>query len=403
MTPEIIGLAGLAVLALLLLLRMPVGLSLILVSFTGIYILLGPRPAWGILTSVPYQFAAKWTLSSVPMFLLMGYVCYHGGMTRALFGAARAWLGALPGGLAIASVFGAGGFAAVTGSSVACAAAMGRIAVPEMTRAGYDPGLATGSIAAAGTLGALIPPSILLILFGIFAQVPIGQLFLGGIGAGVLRFARLRGIWPVILLFVAVIGGMFAGLFTATEAGAVGALAACIIAWAGGGLTIATLRQSVNETIVTTAALFLIAIGANLLTRFLALSGSGELITQTILTFGASELALVLGIALVYIILGMFLDPIGAMLLTLPVLLPVVNEAGISLIWFGVFVAKFLEIGMITPPVGLNVFVIKGVVDRSISLGVIFRGVIWFLVADAVVVTIMVAFPQVILWLPSLS
>ncbi|EEB84664.1 TRAP transporter large permease [Roseobacter sp. GAI101] len=434
MTPEIIGLVGLAVLALLLLLRMPVGLSLILVSFTGIYILLGPRPAWGILTSVPYQFAAKWTLSSVPMFLLMGYVCYHGGMTRALFAAARAWLGALPGGLAIASVFGAGGFAAVTGSSVACAAAMGRIAVPEMTRAGYDPGLATGSIAAAGTLGALIPPSILLILFGIFAQVPIGQLFLGGIGAGVLtaviyaamiyirvwinpalapvrqdpagwgeRFAHLRGIWPVILLFVVVIGGMFAGLFTATEAGAVGALAACVIAWAGGGLTLATLRQSVNETIVTTAALFLIAIGANLLTRFLALSGSGELITQTILTFGASELALVLGIALVYIILGMFLDPIGAMLLTLPVLLPVVDEAGISLIWFGVFVAKFLEIGMITPPVGLNVFVIKGVVDRSISLGVIFRGVIWFLVADAVVVTIMVAFPQVILWLPGLS
>jgi len=196
---------------------------------------------------------------------------------------------------------------------------------------------------------------------------------------------------------------MFVGLFTATEAGAVGALAACVIAWAGGGLTMATLRQSVNETIVTTAALFLIAIGANLLTRFLALSGSGELITQTILAFGASELALVLGIALVYIILGMFLDPIGAMLLTLPVLLPVVDEAGISLIWFGVFVAKFLEIGMITPPVGLNVFVIKGVVDRSISLGVIFRGVIWFLVADAAVVTIMVAFPQVILWLPSLS
>ncbi|GAA6200839.1 TRAP transporter large permease [Aquicoccus sp. SU-CL01552] len=434
MSPEIIGLIGLGVLALLLLLRMPVGMSLILVSFSGIYILLGPRPAWGILTNVPYQFAAKWTLSSVPMFLLMGYVCYHGGMTRALFAAARSWLGALPGGLAIASVFGAGGFAAVTGSSVACAAAMGRIAVPEMTRAGYDPGLATGSIAAAGTLGALIPPSILLILFGIFAQVPIGQLFLGGIGAGVLtavayavmiyirvrldpalaptredsaswteRLAHLKGIWPVITLFIVVIGGMFAGLFTATEAGAIGALSACIIAWMTGGLTKATLRQSVNETIVTTAALFLIAIGANLLTRFLALSGSGELITETILAFGASNLTLILGIALVYIILGMFLDPIGAMLLTLPVLLPVVGEAGIPLLWFGVFVAKFLEIGMITPPVGLNVFVIKGVVERSISLGVIFRGVIWFLIADAVVVAIMVAFPQVILWLPSLN
>ncbi len=434
MSPEIVGLIGLAALVLLLLLRMPIGLSLILVSFTGIWVLLGARPAWGILTNIPYQFAAKWTLSSVPMFLLMGYVCYHGGMTRSLFAAARSWMGALPGGLAIASVFGAGGFAAVTGSSVACAAAMGRIAVPEMTRAGYDPGLAAGSIAAAGTLGALIPPSILLILFGIFAQVPIGQLFLGGIGVGVLtavvyalmiyvrvridpalaprheeaaawseRFAHLRGIWPVILLFVVVIGGMFAGLFTATEAGAVGALAACIIAWINGGLTPDTFRRSINETIVTSAGLFLIAIGANLLTRFLALSGSGELITETVLAFGASDLALIIGVALIYVVLGMFLDPLGAMLLTLPVLLPVIDEAGIHLVWFGVFVAKFLEIGMITPPVGLNVFVIKGVVDRSISLGVIFRGVIWFLVADIVVVAIMIAFPDVVLWLPRIG
>ena len=429
MTPEYIGLIGLGVLVLLLLMRMPIGLSLILVSFTGIWVLIGSGPAWGILANIPYKFAAKWTLSSVPMFLLMGYICYHGGMTQNLFAAARAWMGALPGGLAIASVFGAGGFAAVTGSSVACAAAMGRIAVPEMTRAGYQPGLASGSIAAAGTLGALIPPSILLILFGIFAEVPIGELFLGGVSIGVLttlsyalliyvrvklrpdlapvreqaadlraRLTHLRNIWPVILLFTIVIGGMFAGLFTATEAGAIGAFASCVIAWFQGGLTFARFRQSVVETIVTTSALFLIAIGANLLTRFLALSGAGDLITETVLAFGASELAILTGIALIYLVLGMFLDPIGAMLLTLPVLLPVVDQAGIELIWFGVFVAKFLEIGMITPPVGLNVFVIKGVVDRSISLGVIFKGVAWFLVADAVVVILMIAFPELVMW-----
>ena len=429
MTPEYIGLIGLGVLVLLLLMRMPIGLSLILVSFTGIWVLIGSGPAWGILANIPYKFAAKWTLSSVPMFLLMGYICYHGGMTQNLFAAARAWMGALPGGLAIASVFGAGGFAAVTGSSVACAAAMGRIAVPEMTRAGYQPGLASGSIAAAGTLGALIPPSILLILFGIFAEVPIGELFLGGVSIGLLtalsyalliyvrvklrpdlapvrekaadlraRLTHLRNIWPVILLFTIVIGGMFAGLFTATEAGAIGAFASCVIAWVQGGLTFARFRQSVVETIVTTSALFLIAIGANLLTRFLALSGAGDLITEAVLAFGASDLAILAGIALIYLVLGMFLDPIGAMLLTLPVLLPVVDQAGIELIWFGVFVAKFLEIGMITPPVGLNVFVIKGVVDRSISLGVIFKGVAWFLVADAVVVILMIAFPELVMW-----
>lgn len=432
MTPELIGLAGLGIVMLLLLLRMPIGLSLILVSFAGIWILLGSRPAWGILANIPYQFAAKWTLSSVPMFLLMGYICFHGGMTRSLFAAARAWLGSLPGGLAIASVFGAGGFAAVTGSSVACAAAMGRIAVPEMTRAGYEPGLATGSIAAAGTLGALIPPSILLILFGIFAQVPIGDLFLGGVGVGVLtalvyaamiyirvrinpalapsreepaswaeKFHHFRNTWPVFLLFIIVIGGMFAGMFTATEAGAVGAFAACLIAWARGGLTAKTFLQSLTETIVTTSALFLIAIGANLLTRFLALSGAGEMITEAVLSFGGSELAIILTIAGIYVLLGMFLDPIGAMLLTLPVLLPVIDRVGIELVWFGVFVAKFLEIGMITPPVGLNVFVIKGVVSRAISLGTIFRGVMWFLVADAVVVAIMIAFPELIMWLPA--
>ncbi len=195
MSNEIIGLAGLGVLVLMLLARIPVGISLIAVSFGGIWTLIGPRPAWGILSAVPYDFAAKWTLSSVPMFLLMGFVCFHAGLTRGLFEACRSWMARLPGGLAIASVLGSAGFAAVTGSSVACAAAMGRIAVPEMLRARYDAAIATGSIAAAGTLGALIPPSILLILFGVFAEAPIGKLFIGGIGAGVVT----------ALLYIAVI------------------------------------------------------------------------------------------------------------------------------------------------------------------------------------------------------
>ena len=415
----------------LLLLRVPVGLALIGVSFGGIWCLVGPRPAWGILAAVPYDFAAKWTLSSVPMFLLMGYVLYHAGLTRSLFEAARSWLAALPGGLAIASVIGSAGFAAVTGSSVACAAAMGRIAVPEMVARRYDPALATGAIAAAGTLGALIPPSILLILFGVFAEAPIGKLFMGDIGAGLLtatlyvgiiwirarldrvlapagdsvppfseRLAHLSETWLVFLLLVVDVGGIFSGFFTATEAGAVGAFAAIAIAMAKGSLSLSVLRDALVETLTTTGALFVIAVGANMLTRFLALSGTGDLITDAVTSLQADELTLILGMSLLYLFLGMFLDPIGAMLLTLPILLPVIGETGIDLIWFGVFLVKFLEIGMITPPIGLNVFIIKGVVGPIASLSTIFRGILWFLAADAVAVALLIAFPEIITWLP---
>lgn len=431
MSSELIGLFGLAAVMILLMLRMPIGISLIAVSFTGIYVLLGARPAFGILATLPYDFTAKWTLSSVPMFLLMGFICYHAGLTRGLFEAARSWLGWLPGGLAVATVGGAAGFAAVTGSSIACAAAMGRIAVPEMLRSGYSPALATGTVAAAGTLGALIPPSILLILFGIFAEVPISKLFIGGIGAGIItailymiviivvaivrpdyapktsgnasareRLARLRDTWPVALLLVIVIGGMFVGLFTATEAGAVGALTAILVALSRRTLTWQGFWESLKETIVTTSSLFLIAIGASLLTRFLTLSGTGDLIAESIIAMNASPLALLLGLSLIYLILGMFLDPLGAMLLTLPVVLPILDESNIDLIWFGVFLVKFLEIGMITPPIGLNVFVLKGVVGNTVPLTTIFRGIFLFLVADAIAIAIFILFPATITWLP---
>ncbi len=433
MESEIIGSLGLLVLAGMLLLRIPIGICLIVVSFGGIWVLIGPRPAWGILSTVPYEFSAKWTLSSVPMFLFMGYVCFYAGLTKGLFAACRSWLARLPGGLAIASVLGSAGFAAVTGSSVACAAAMGRIAIPEMLASRYNPALATGSIAAAGTLGALIPPSILLILFGIFAEIPISQLFIGGIGAGVLtaglyiftiwllavlrpelaprmtelppmaeRIAHLRETWPILLLMAVVIGGMFVGLFTATEAGAVGAFASIIIAGFKGSLNWPAFFSAIQETLTTTSALFLIAIGANLLTRFLALSGSGDMIAEAVIGLGSDPILLLLGISFLYLLLGMFLDPIGAMLLTLPVLLPVLEGAHIDLIWFGVFLVKFLEIGMITPPIGLNVFVIKGVVGDQVPLTTIFRGILWFLMADAVVVAIMILFPEIITYLPSL-
>lgn len=428
-----IGFVGIGILVALIALRVPIGVSLIGVSFFGIWAMVGEKAAWGILGVVPYSFAATWQLSSVPMFLLMGFFCFHAGLTKGLFDAARVWLSGLPGGLAVATVFGAAGFAAVTGSSVACAAAMGRIAVPEMMRHRYDVSLATGTVAAAGTIGALIPPSILLILYGIIAEVPISHLFLGGVGAGLLtafgyvmvitiratinpelaprltetvplaeKVAALKDTWPVILLMACVFGGLFGGLFTPTEAGAVGAFLSLVIAGIKGSLTLERFKNALLETLLTSASLFIIAIGASMLTRFLALSGAGDYLSELVVAIGANELMLLVGISVVYLVLGMFLEPLGAMLLTLPILLPIIATTGFSLVWFGVLLTKFLEIGMITPPIGLNVFVIKGVVGDLATTSTIFRGIMWFLVSDLIVIVLLIAFPDIVLYLPSL-
>lgn len=428
-----IGFVGIGILVTLIALRVPIGVSLIGVSFFGIWAMVGEKAAWGILGVVPYSFAATWQLSSVPMFLLMGFFCFHAGLTKGLFDAARVWLSGLPGGLAIATVFGAAGFAAVTGSSVACAAAMGRIAVPEMMRYRYDVSLATGTVAAAGTIGALIPPSILMILYGIIAEVPISDLFLGGVGAGLLtafgyvvvitfrasinpelaprltekvplaaKISALKETWPVILLMACVFGGLFGGLFTPTEAGAVGAFLSLVIAGLKGSLTLTSFKNALLETLLTSASLFIIAIGASMLTRFLAFSGAGDYLSELVVEIGANEIMLLVGISAVYLVLGMFLEPIGAMLLTLPILLPIIATTGFSLVWFGVLLTKFLEIGMITPPIGLNVFVIKGVVGDLATTSTIFRGVMWFLVSDLIVIVLLIAFPDIVLYLPSL-
>jgi tripartite ATP-independent transporter DctM subunit len=423
-----IGLICIGVLVVLVANRVPIGFALIGVSFVGIWWVGGPRAAWGTISLVPQTFAATWALSSIPMFLLMGYVSYRAGLTRGLFRFARLWLSALPGGLAVASVFGAAGFAAVTGSSVACSAAMGRIAFPEMVQYGYQPRLAAGTLAVAGTLGALIPPSILMILYGIIAQVPIASLFMGGISVGLItalgyilviivlvsfkpelappvvediswamRFDALKETLPVLVLIFGVFGGLLAGYFTPTEAGAVGAVMAIGIALSMRSLSMSELRKALVETLVTTSSLFIIGCGAALLVRFLALSGSGEFITDLVIGFGSDPVLLIIGIALLYIVLGMFLEPIGTMLLTLPIVLPIVDEAGFSVIWFGVFLTKMLEIGMITPPMGMNVFVIKGVVGDAVSLGNIFRGILAFLTVDLAIIVVLIAIPAIVL------
>ncbi len=421
MTPMTIGVICLIVVLVLILIRVPIAVSLLSVSFVGIYSIIGLTPALSMLTNVPYSFAASWTLSSVPMFLLMGYIAYHSGLTRGMFEAARAWLGWMPGGLAVASLCGAGGFAAVTGSSIACSAAIGRIAVPEMSRQKYDIRVATGSVAAGGTIGALIPPSILLILFGIQAEVSITKLFLGGLIVGVISLAlyigavlvvyfrspssmpraaqstrqeridAIKEVWPVVLMIVIVFGGLFSGLFTATEAGAVGAVIAALIGLARNKLSWRAFQESCIDTLLSSGSLFMIAIGANLFTRLVSLSGLTNAIGSGIDSLGLGILGILILITVIYLILGMFLEPIGAMLLTLPLFLPLMNVHGVNEIWFGILVAKLLEIGMITPPVGLNVFVIHSVAREYVKLEQIFAGVLPFLVADLLLVIGMLA------------
>jgi tripartite ATP-independent transporter DctM subunit len=427
-----IGLWGVAALGLLLVLRLPVALALIIVSFSGIWAMIGLKPAMGILQNTPYSFVASWTMSAVPMFLLMGFVAFHAGMTGGLFEAAKVLLARLPGGLAISSIFACSAFASVSGSSVATAAAMGRIAIPEMVRAGYRPSIAAGSIAAGGTIGALIPPSILMIIYGIIAETSVTQVFLGGLTIGILtaisyaivvviislsrpdlippRVEVVKGeglrvflkLLPVSALVVIVFGGLFSGLFTATEAGAVGALGTILIAAVTGTLTRKAISRSLIETVTTTGSLLIIGIGATMFTRFLGLSGLQGFIAQAVAGADLSYVGLMLIIVVIYLILGTFMEPFGAMLITLPVFLPVLGAQDISLVWFGVLVVKLLEVGMITPPVGLNVFVIRNVAAAHVTTVQVFKGVVPFIIADIFVIALVIAVPALVLFLPGL-
>jgi tripartite ATP-independent transporter DctM subunit len=428
----VIGFSGFAAIVVLIGLRVPVGLALGLVALVGIVLILGVDIALSLLRVLPFDFVANWDLSALPMFLLMGSIAHRSGMTTHLFEAARLWFGRLPGGLAVATNFACAGFAAASGSSLATAMAIGRITLPEMLKHRYDPGLATGVVACGGTLGVLIPPSIIMLIYGIFAEVSVARLFIAGILPGILtaviyalqivircwlnpelapaiagrptwgeRFAVLIDVWQLPVLVLVVIGGIYTGLATPTEAGAFGAFVALLVAIIQRRMTLAIFREAAREAIVSTASLFFVAIGAVLLTRFMAFSGVPVFLGQQIAEFAVSPLFLILGVSLVYLLLGMFLDPLGMMLLTLPVLLPMLDAVDIDLIWFGVLLVKFIEIGLITPPVGLNVYGVKVIVP-DIPLGTIFRGAGWFLLSEIVIVALLIAFPEISLFLPSL-
>ncbi|MGE3844695.1 MAG: TRAP transporter large permease [Vicinamibacterales bacterium] len=428
-----IGFVGLAAGLGLIALRVPIGIALGSVSFVGIALILNMQAAWGIVTAVPFNFVGDWNLTAIPMFLLMGYVASATGLTAGLFRAMRIFLSRLPGGLAVASVGACGLLSAASGSSVAVSAAFARIATPEMLRYRYDPGLAAGVVASAGTLGSLIPPSILMLLYAYVAEVSVAKVFIAGVLPGILsalmfaamiiirvslkpslappvtetystaeKVSVLKSVWPLPVLIIGVMTGIFAGWFTPTEAGAVGALLAIVLALVRQSLTWAKLRSSMFLTLAGTSSIFMVVIGTVLLGRFMALSGVPGFITTWFVSFGASELGVIIAVAALYLILGCFLDSIGLLLLTLPIILPLARETGVDLIYFCIILVKLLELGLVTPPVGLNVYVTKSALGNLVSLPTVFRGVAWFILADIVTLTLLIAFPTISLMLPNM-
>jgi len=441
--PATLGLAGFVVLLALIALRVPIAIALAGVGFVGLVVAIawppggsfalerGLQAAWSLISIEPYSFISSFTLVAVPLFLMMGYVAYQARFTEDVYAAARVWLARLPGGLAMASVAGCAAFAAVSGSSLATAAAMGKLAVPEMLRYKYDQGLATGVVAASGTLGSLIPPSILMVLYGIFTEQSIGKLLLAGFIPGVIsaliymamvwvrgtldpalgpraeaagwgeRVRSLRRTWSIVALFVVVMGGIYSGLVTPTEAAALGAAGAWALGFIARRLDRARSRSALIETVVQSGAIFAVVLGAKIFVAFIAVTGVAGALTEWAAALDLPPLGVLLALSLVYILLGTFMDPLGIMLLTLPVVTPVIERLGYDLIWFGVIMIKYLEIGLITPPVGLNVYVLKGVVGDEVRLETIFRGIAWFLAMDVLTLALLIAFPQISLWLPS--
>lgn len=423
------GIAVLVSVLVLILLRVPVGLALGFSAFGGAAILLPMPAAISLMTRVPYEFAASWEFAAVPLFLVMGAVIVRAGMAEGLFAIAGRALSRLPGGLAIATNFAGAGFGAASGSSLATTVAIGRLATPQMLRAGYDPALATAVTACAGTLAALIPPSIPLIVYGILAEQSVARLFLAGVVPGLLtafayaamiaircylnpdlaprpkadvaRAPTDRGVIALPFIAVIILGGIYSGLFSPGQAGAVGTLAAILIALPRPDFHWKDLVAAFADAARQTASILFVAIGAFMLTRTMALTGLPFALADLVEAWSVSPLLLILGASLLFVLLGMVLDPFGVMLLSVAVLLPVFERLDFDLIWLGIIIVKYIEIGLITPPVGLNVFAAKSVAPQGIGLPTIFRGVVWFLLAEVFVMACLLGFPSIVLWLPN--
>ncbi|HKD27139.1 MAG TPA: TRAP transporter permease [Xanthobacteraceae bacterium] len=430
MSPDAVAVIGFIVLFALMLLRVPVGMAMGLVGVSGFAYLVGGGPALKLVGQTSMRTVTDYTFGVIPMFLLMGAFVTTSGMSRELFHAANTFVGHRRGGLGIATIVACAGFAAISGSSVATAATFSTVAYPEMRRYKYPQSFATGVIAAGGTLGAMFPPSTVLAVYGIITEQDIGKLFIAGILPGILavamyittvsaigwlrpgflpageraepaeRLASMRDIWAPLALFVFVIGGLYGGLFTPTEAGGMGAGGAFLIGVLRRRLSLSDIRGSLLQATRTAAAVFTVLIGALLFGYFLTITQTPQTVTEFLTGLGVGRYGVLALIMLMYLLLGCLMDAMAMIILTVPIIFPVIKTLGFDPIWFGVIIVMTVELGLIHPPVGMNVFVIKSVV-KDVSFATIFMGVLPFIVTDLVRLVILIAFPTIALYLPA--
>ncbi len=430
MSSDAIAVLGFVVLFVLMLLRVPVGMAMGLVGVSGFAYIVGGAAALKSVGHTTMRTVTDYNFAVVPLFLLMGAFATTSGMSRELFRGANAFVGHLKGGLGIATIAACGGFAAICGSSVATAATFSKVAYPEMRAFGYPQSFATGVIAAGGTLGIMIPPSTVLAVYGLITEQDVGKLFIAGVLPGVLavamymititmigmvrpaflpagprsswkeRLAGLRGIWATLLLFAFVIGGLYGGLFTATEAAGAGAGGAFIIGAARGRLSWEDIYRSLLETTRVTAAVFTVLIGAILFGYFLTVTQTPQKVTEFLTGLGLGRYGVLSLIMIMYLVLGCLMDALAMIIITVPIIFPVIKELGFDPIWFGVIIVMTVELGLIHPPVGMNIFVIKSVVE-DVKISTIFYGVLPFIVTDILRLIILIAFPVIALYLPS--
>ena len=431
MSVGLIGILGVVVLLAAIIVRVPIGLALAAVGFLGYAAADGWGRALKMLGSVPFDLASAYSLSVIPLFVLMGAVASRATMSRDLFDAANALFSGARGALANATIGACAAFGAICGSSIATAATFSKVSIPEMRRHGYDPGFAAGAVAAAGTLGIIIPPSVILAIYAIVAEQSLPKLFAAAMVPGLILAAlyvitvfvvsrlrpdltplvpsmplgqRLRaalGMWKLLLLFVLAVVGIYLGWFSPTEAAAVSSFVAILIAFATRTLNLSGLVEALMETVYTTAMLFFIVIGAFIFARFVVLTQFPTVLVSWVEEWGFSPLLIILFVMLLYFLLGTFLEEVSTILITVPVVLPLVTSIGYDGIWFGIFVTVMATIGLISPPTGMTVFVIQAQ-NPDIPVAAIYRGTLPFLVADLALVALLIAAPGIITWLPNM-
>lgn len=446
LVPEAIGGMAIVMMLCLIFLRVPVAMALLIPALLGMFSLRGSALVQSTMTTLPYGEVASWSLSVVPMFILMGLLLWRAGLTESVYDAARLFLRRLPGGLAVGTNLAGSGLAAVSGSSVGTTYALSRIGIPEMLKAGYDKRLALGSVIVAGLPGQLIPPSIMLVIYAGIAEVPVGPQLLAGVGPGILvaimftimlvafasrwatdeskaaqapdpsksqnRWRVLVSVWPIPVLVAVIIFGMFSGVFTATEAGAVAALLSLVVTiiWRRNTGPMRAVADAATGAVSSVGAIFFMLVGVAALSRMFTLTGISDGFAEVVQSMNLNRVTFLLLMMVVYIVLGTFMEPLAMMVLTIPILIPTLEALDISLLWYGVFAVFMGEIAVVTPPVGILAFIIHSITrepevnqGHKITLNDVFIATAWFLPMAIVVTVILIFFPEIATWLPGVA